>query len=120
MAWGDEIPQTIIETVAGEGAYGNGITANPGEKIHFDIERIDAAPTDAWLVCIEVTTDPTVMPERWSSPPILCRRLRPTQLIPNFVVSGFYAYRIYVANDDITPFDKVQVTIRYRKDGVNL
>lgn len=120
MGWGGETPQTIIETVAGGGAYSDGVVATPGEKIHFDIERIDAAPTDAWMVCIQATTDPTVIPERWGNPPIVCRRYRATMLNPNFVVSGFYSYRIYVVNDDNTPIEKVQVTVRYRKDGVNL
>lgn len=121
MAWGSEIPQTITEANAGDGAGSDWVIANPGEKIHFDIERVDVGPTEPWRAAIEVTTDPTLAPPyRPSNPPILNRRLRVTNLTPNIVVSGYYAYRVWVENDDATPFDKVSATVRYRKDGLDL
>ena len=123
MAWGPEQEETIDEA-AGQGAAGDGarstkIEANPGEKVHIDCERIDAAgASDPWRVAVEVSTDPDA--PRYSDPPIRNRRYTSAQLTPNFVVSGYYAYFVWIENDDDSPTDEVEVTVRYKKDGVNL
>ena len=114
----EETEQTIEEASAGAGVGSNTISANPGEKVHLDVVRIDAAgASDPWRVAVEVSTAPG---SRWSDPPIRNRRLTAAQTNPGFVVSGYYGYRIWVENDDDDPTDVVEVVVRYRGDGVNI
>lgn len=118
MGWAAEVEEEIEEPGAGDGIGSSTITANPGEKVHIDVERIDVGPTEPWRVAIEASTNPGA--PRWSNPPIMNRRLLSTQLTPNIVVSGYFAYRVWVENDDGTPTDVVIAKVRYRKDGVDL
>ena len=116
--WQPEQSETIEEDSPGSGKRSSTVTANPGEKVHFDLERIDGATYgDCWRVAVDVSTDPD---SRWSNPSVRNRRLLSSETNPNLVVSGYYAYSVWIENDDPTPQDQVEVTVRYRKDGVNI
>lgn len=119
MAWSNESTvETIEESVSGDGVGSSTYLIPPGGKLHLDILRIDAgANNEPWLCAIDVSTDPD---SRWSDPHHRCQRFLSTQLNPNFCVSGYYAARVWVENDDLTPVDLVEVEIRYRLDGVSL
>jgi hypothetical protein len=118
-AWQDpEGYEDIVELVAGDGIGTAAIYADPGESIHFDILRNDgAANANEWRIMVNASTDPTA---RWSDPSIGDRRLKATQLNPNFAYTGYYAYQAWIENDAVTPIDKVGARVHWRKDNVNI
>jgi hypothetical protein len=120
MAWSSYDSETIDEGDGngGDGAGTDEITLNPGEKAHVFVERIDAAgAAEDWRIAIEGSIEDT--PDYATDPPLREYRQKSAQTKKSFIVSGVYAFRVWVENDEGTT-DEVEALVGWRKDGVNI
>lgn len=118
MAWSSYDSEEVDETSPGSGKAGQTITLNPGEKAHVVVERDDGTPrTDDWIIQVQEAVDPTS--GDWAEdPPARTYRNKVSQLFRSFVITGPYAFRVYIESEGST--DSIETLIKWRLDGVSL
>ena len=120
MPWSEiaPSPETIVETVAGDGILSSFYPLNPKATKHVMVTRNDpAAAADQWGVSIYGALEAG---NRSTTPIIGPQRLTAANKKVDFFVGNVRGYFVFVQNLDGTPIDEVQALLQTLDDGVNL
>lgn len=103
-------------------ADGDVVQLKPGESCQVTVTRIDNLPTpvDQWSINIQGSSNKDRAGDpAW--PDVFGRTLymKEDELTMTFVVSGWFQFRLRLANASVSPTELVSVEIFTKKDSVN-